>query len=142
MPRHYTRTSEPAHWVRWVIPGVGTMTYLGEDYDRGELIELQGHIGDEKLVRLGYIATVDKNAHTCQCGECGRLFVDERFRDMHGRRRHPQRFQDDSVEGMVPGMESHMGVAAIRDTLGDAEERQLMQEAPLYLDKTKATLET
>ena len=134
------QTESPQVWVRFTVPGVGFFTYRGQNYDRGELMALTGGPRDEQLERLGYVQPAPKEeAHLrAECGVCQRWFLTEQFRDAHGRLRHSDRFRDDLDIAM--GMDGPAGGAALRDTTGDAEERRMQQEYPLYLDRTKATL--
>lgn len=131
----------PLFWTRFSIPGLGYMTYNGVNYERGELLALTGGPHDEQLVRLGYVAAAPTSeAHLqAECGACGKWFKTEQFRDQHGRLKHHRRFQESELD-VTAGMEGPAGGAALRDITGDAEERRLMQEMPLYLDKTAATL--
>ena len=135
------RSPEATYWVRFSIPGLGYMTYNGVNYERGELMALTGGPHDEQLVRMGYVGKVDKGELHLQaeCGECQKWFKTEQFRDTHGRDKHRRRFQEDLLE-VGAGMDGPEGGAALRDITGDAEERRMMQEMPLYLDKTAATL--
>ena len=128
----------PKFWTRFVIPGTGVLTYAGNDLDRGQLMDLKGMPLDEKLERLGYVAKVDEHARPAQCGVCGAWFLSERFRDLHGNRRHKNRFEGEENE-YAATLQSPMGVAGVIDLTGDREEKQLMAEAPLYLDKTIAS---
>lgn len=141
-PQEMPMASAPdrTHWVRFVIPGQGAMTYHGTDYDYGALLAIRGTPRDEQLVRLGFLAPLDQSeAHLhAQCGVCAHWFLTEYFRDMHGRRRHQQRFVGDDLD-VAAGMAGPDGGAALRDITGDAEERRLMQENPLFLEKTKAS---
>lgn len=132
-------SDQPLYAARFVVPGTGHFTYFGVDYDRGELLTLMGGMRDTRLIELGYVELVAKEAQHLQarCGECGKDFITEYMRDQHGRRRHRTRFGEDL--DVMEGMATHMGAAAVRDTTGDREERQLMAEAPLYLEKTKAS---
>lgn len=131
---------ESIWFARFVTPGDGTLTYHGTAYDQGQLLTLLGGARDEQLIRLGYVALAEKEAAhlRAQCGVCGAEFTNETMRDRHGRRRHRDRFGRDEMD-VAEGMATHMGAAAIRDTTGDAEERRLLAEAPLYLEKTKAS---
>ena len=135
------RLPEAAHWVRFVVPGQGSFTYRGTNYDYGELIMLGSSPRDEQLVRLGYVYAIDTTeAHLhAECGVCERWFLTEYYRDMHGKRRHNQRFASDDDLDVAAGMAGPDGGAALRDITGDAEERRLMQENPLFLEKTKAS---
>jgi hypothetical protein len=133
-------TAPPQWWTRFTIPGLSFFTYRGQNYDRGELITLTGGPRDEQLERLGYVQPAPKDEAHLQatCGVCGRAFLTEGFRDAHGRLRHRERFADDlRVAALMDGPE---GGAALRDTTGDDDERRMQQEYPLYLEKTKATL--
>lgn len=109
--------------------------YLDDVFvDQGQLVELAGVINDEKLTRLGYFeeASEGHTRHATPCGECGASFINDQLRDRHGTLRHRTR-------------ESELGLAAMgaggmyADSTGDAEERRLEQEAPLYLDKSEAS---
>ena len=140
MPSHQP---DAPYWVRFCVPGLGYFTYNGVNYDRGQLIALSGGPHDEQLVRMGYVGAVDasKSHLQAECGECSTWFVSEQFRDQHGRMKHRSRFQDDRESLEVgAGMAGPAGGAALRDITGDAEERRMMQDMPLYLDKTAATL--
>jgi len=63
-------------------------TYAGQELDRGQITELIGARNDEKLVRLGYFAPVEKKAETFQCAVCGAEFVGYAEREYHGNKRH------------------------------------------------------
>jgi hypothetical protein len=130
----------PRYHVRFVLPGQGSLTYRGSNYDYAELLTLAGTPRDEQLVRLGYVSPVDKaESHLhAQCGVCERWFLTEYSRDMHGRRRHQERFAEDDLE-VGGGLTGPEGGTGLRDLTGDAEERRLMQENPLFLEKTKAS---
>jgi len=116
--------------------------------DTGLVFALRGHRLDEKLVRLGYVEKVEGNHALATCGICGLSFLTERHRDAHGDLRHnPHRDLDAIIAaGMVSALEgmpaySATGIhgAMVEDLSGDAEERHLEQEAPLYLEKTRAS---
>jgi predicted RNA-binding Zn-ribbon protein involved in translation (DUF1610 family) len=51
---------------------------------RGQVFELGGHTNDERLVTLRYVAPVKKGVALSECGECGRLFIDDAARTAHG----------------------------------------------------------
>ena len=131
------------HWVRFTVPGAGFFTYHGVNYDRGQLMPMIGGPRDEQLLRMGYVQPAMKEeAHLrAQCGVCGCWFLTEQFREAHGRLRHSDRFRSDDLD-IVGGMDGPDGGAALRDVTGDAEERRMQQQYPLYLDRTKATLES
>lgn len=135
------RQARPRFWVRFTLPGTGSFTYRGTNYDRGQLIDLAGGPRDEQLERLGYVQRAPEGETYLQaaCGACQAWFLNESFRDQHGRLRHRERFQDDL--DIAAGMHGPAGGAALRDATGDAEERRMQQEFPLYLERTKATLE-
>jgi len=93
--------------------------------DRGQLLELEGLVNDEKLVRLGYVSSASKGIAIVQCGKCGAKFVTDEALASHGRERHPN---------------------VRRSVSPDDEERQIEKKlavedsvAPLYLEKTTAT---
>jgi hypothetical protein len=135
------RPSRPPFWVRFTLPGLGYFTYRGQNYDRGQLLDLAGGPRDEQLERLGFVQRAPEGETYLQaeCGACQTWFLNESFRDQHGRLRHRERFRDDLE--IAPGMVGPEGGAALRDTTGDADERRMQQEYPLYLERTKATLE-
>jgi hypothetical protein len=136
-------TESPTHWMRFVIPDLKFTTYHGVNYDRGELLTLAGGPRDEQLVRMGFLepARPSEKHHHAQCGVCGRWFLTEQFRQQHGELRHSDRFSQEAL-AIGGGMEGPDGGAALRDITGDAEERRMQQQYPLYLDKTRATIES
>lgn len=134
----------PMTWVRFSVPGLGYFTYHGTNYDRGQLMPLVGGPRDEQLLRMGYVqmAAKEESHLRAQCGVCGAWFLNEQFRSHHGNQRHSDRFASDELE-LGGGMEGPRGdVAALRDVTGDADERRMQQQYPLYLERTKATLES
>lgn len=86
----------------------------------GQVVELGGFSNDEKLIRLGYLEPVKGKVSPLQCRLCGGQFLDEGFRDRHGKSAHPSR-------PMSPQEE---------DAAMEREAKMLEQVAPLYLDKT------
>jgi len=136
------REMGPSHWTRFTLPGLGYFTYKGTNYDRGQLLTLTGSPRDEQLERLGYVYPVPKGEtyRQAQCGACGVWFLNEEFRDAHGRLRHRHRFEGDDLD-VAAGMAGPAGGAALRDVTGDAEERRMQQQYPLHLERTRATLE-
>jgi hypothetical protein len=133
----------PTHWMRFVIPDLKFTTYHGVNYDRGELLCLAGGPRDEQLTRMGFLEPArPSEAHLhAQCGVCGKWFLTEQFRDQHGEDRHADRWAEDHL-AIGGGMDGPDGGAALRDVTGDAEERRMQQQYPLYLERTKATLES
>jgi len=95
--------------------------YAKEELDRGQIVELVGARNDEKLVRLGYFAPVEKKAETYQCAVCGAEFIGLTERDYHGKKRH-------SNKKLTPEEE---------DRQAEKEERMMEELAPLNLDKAK-----
>jgi hypothetical protein len=132
-------SDQPIYAARFVVPGTGYLTYFGTDYDRGELLTLRGGTRDSRLLDMAYIVPVEKAEQhlVTQCGVCGKEFLNDYFRDEHGKRRHRNRFADDLE--VSEGVVTHMGPASVRDTTGDAEEKRLMAEAPLHLENTLAS---
>lgn len=55
---------------------------------RGQAFQLGGHRHDGKLLRLGHLKGVEKGTPLCECGECGRLFIDDATREAHGDQLH------------------------------------------------------
>lgn len=136
-------TAEKTFWTRFTVPGASCFTYRGQNYDRGQLITLTGGPRDEQLERLGYVQVAPKEeSHLrAECGVCSRWFLTEQFRDAHGRLRHSDRFAPEDLE-IGGGMDGPDGGAGLRDVTGDAEERRMQQQYPLYLERTRATLES
>lgn len=67
----------------------GPFTYNGKNLGRCELVALlPGAPNNEKLLLTGYIAEVPADAETAVCGECGREFLSDRFRRIHGDDEH------------------------------------------------------
>lgn len=56
--------------------------------ERGQVIKLAGVRNDERMVRMQYFAPVAKGTGLKECGECGKLFVDEARREAHGQLWH------------------------------------------------------
>lgn len=114
-----TAPSKPKHFAR------RPHEYMGQQYDRGQAMVVQGARNDEKLLRLGYIAEIPKDTVLKECGECGAKFLDEGSRNGHAKERHRERY-------LTPEEE---------DAAEERREKMLEHVAPLYLDKTKASRE-
>jgi len=93
--------------------------------DRGQIVELEGCVNDEKLVRLAYVALAPKRATVVQCGECGAEFITDEGLASHGRERHPNRRTPLSPEE--------------EDAAADKKARLEDEVAPLDLSKTAAS---
>lgn len=132
MPPKSTQDN-PLYYARFVIPGTGYLTLFRVNYDQGEILTLMAGPKNAKLIDQGHIEILNPGSerHFAQCGVCGKWFISEYRRDEHGQRRHYDRFEGGDDLEVAEGMMAHMGAAAVRDTTGDAEERRLMQEAPL-----------
>lgn len=52
--------------------------------ERGEVFMPGGHEHDSKLLSLRYVALVRPGTELKQCGECGKLFVNDSTRTAHG----------------------------------------------------------
>jgi len=63
-------------------------TYAGQELDRGQITELVGARNDEKLVRLGYFAPVERKAEIYRCALCGAEFISYAEREYHGNKQH------------------------------------------------------
>jgi len=144
MPSAAPAKDTPLYWVRFQLPGLDTFTYWGDNYDRGQLLLLNGSATqgrNEQLIRMQYIELTDpetRHLHA-ECGVCGAWFVSEYFLNLHGAKQHANRFRDD-IE-VAAGMQLGDDAAALRDVTGDSAERRMQQDFPLALEKTKATLE-
>lgn len=100
----------------------GGFQYAGQEIDRGQVLVLAGAPNDEKLIRLGYVALLERNPDLYRCSVCGLEFIGISERTGHGDLRHRERT-------LTPDEE---------DTRDERLERIQEQVAPLYLDKTKA----
>lgn len=127
----------------------GQWNYNGLPADRGLLLPTLSARNDEKLLRLGFIEEVAKPRKLEQyprCGECGSYFAEEGFLKAHGDLHHKARAERIHVGAPHPleGMQSYSatglpGGAILPDLSGDAEERLLDREAPIYWEKTAAS---
>lgn len=99
--------------------------YGDKQLDRGQVIELQNLRNDEKLQRLGFLMELPKNTSLRECNRCGAKFIDEGLRNAHYEKLH------ELGELLTPEDE---------DYLEESEEKELNEVAPLFLDKTKASL--
>jgi hypothetical protein len=62
-------------------------TYLRQELERGELVELKGTPRDDQLRGLGYFIPFDKHEHgQLVCDMCGKIFASEGFRIAHKRK--------------------------------------------------------
>ena len=91
--------------------------------DRGQVLELEGLINDEKLVRLGYVSLANKRATIVACGKCGAQFVTDEALATHGRDRHTPR-------ELTPQQE---------DERAESKAKLEDELSPLHLDKTAAS---
>lgn len=105
--------------------------YAGLPRFRGQVIKLAGLRNDEKLVRLGYVQACPVGNDTWECGQCGARFIDMGSRDGHVKDQHLR---------TRPALSVGMSGPAAIDTEGEAEERRLEATAPLYLERTAASL--
>lgn len=129
----------PRYWVRWVNPGSGVFKYFGVDYDHGQLVPLRPGPTYDKLLNIMYVAEVDQPRLIVRCGVCGAEFLNERFLNAHGAKRHSARFATAEDLEVRAAMQTEHGDAAVVDVTGDAEERRLMTEFPLALENTTAS---
>ena len=98
--------------------------YNGKEYDRGQILSLANLRNDEALVRIGYIKEVERKATLHQCDECGAKFIGIGERTGHFKKRH-------LGKALNPEQE---------DAKAESEEKKLQEAAPLYMDKTKASM--
>jgi hypothetical protein len=137
--RPVRRAEPPTYWARIITPGTDCLTLYGHSYDRGELLTLPDVTGNEAFMRLDFVmlAPADKAYLRAECGVCGHWFLNERFRDQHGVKRHRQRYADDL--DMAVTMHGPEGGAALRDTTGDVDDRRQWVEYPPNLERSKAS---
>lgn len=102
----------------------GGFQYNGKPLDRGQVLILAGATNDEKLIRLGYVTLLERHADLYTCAACGKEFVGITERTAHGDERHRVRDLDPDEE----------------DAREERRERRENDVAPLFLDKTKASL--
>lgn len=87
------RTQETRYYAR-----LGPFRYAGKDLGRCELVALKpGARNNDKLIERGFLAVVPEDAQTAVCGECGREFLSERFRVVHGDEVHKSRYVDPDI---------------------------------------------
>jgi hypothetical protein len=131
---------EPLYAVRRAFP-----SYAGLPADTGAVFPLGGHPGDEKLLRLGFVEPVQGSPKLATCGVCGTKFLSGKYREAHGDRRHAPAPEPPVVGELGHALEglgySPTGIAGaiVPDLTGDAEERRLNQDAPIYWEKTAAS---
>lgn len=122
-------------WARWPMDyGARPEVTL----DPGQVFVLQGMPNDEKLVRLGYCAPLDKTATIYACAECGAEFVGVSERTQHGRRRHRDAPSADARSYRPGDEDTAVPVYGGNDADLEAEERRLIETAPLYTDNAAA----
>lgn len=133
------KAHEPRWWVRWVNPATHEFKYYGVVYDHGQILPLRDGPTREKLENIMYVAQVESPRLVAKCGVCGAEFMNERFLNTHGAKRHSDRFATADELEVRAGMQTEHGDAAVVDVTGDAAERRLMQEFPLALENTTAS---
>lgn len=110
----------------WVFAKRGGYSYGPLTVDRLQVFQLTGALNDEKLLRLGYVAELEKGPRGAQpeCGICGSSvrFMDDASLQAHGIARHTDR-----TEAEQERFEEQRG--RIED-----------QVAPLRMDRTAAEL--
>ena len=52
--------------------------------ERGQVFKLGGHENDPRLLTLRYVVAVKPGTPVKQCGSCGKLFIDDETRTVHG----------------------------------------------------------
>jgi hypothetical protein len=63
-------------------------TYVGQELERGELVELKGTARDDQLRGLKYFLQFDPNEHgKHRCDSCGKIFAYEGFYTAHKKKR-------------------------------------------------------
>lgn len=96
----------------------------GPEMDRGQIFELEGFPGDDRLKRLGYVEILEapKGWEPYICPECGAGFMESTQRAAHVKKRHKSRRD-----------------AREEDQLEDSELRELNKVAPIHFDNTEAS---
>lgn len=106
--------------------GKGTRT---RKLSRGQMFELDDRLAEanERLERLGYIEPIPEGTVPSKCDDCGAEFIAAGYRDGHVRTFHPERARKRKVRD-----------AAAEEARIEREEKQLLREAPLHLEKRAA----
>lgn len=52
--------------------------------DRGQVFRLKGYVNDSRLKTFQYVADVAEGTSLYKCGECGREFISDHARTVHG----------------------------------------------------------
>lgn len=115
----------PPYYWRRIMPG---QSYAGREYDQGEGVEIGKGGNDPKLIKLGYVAEWPDGTEPLLCGECGKLFVEEQYRQRHGRMRHAGMVlhYNDSGDVIDPDEERKL------DQVIEAEAARMEREVPFY----------
>jgi len=127
-----------------------------EDFlDQHQVFKLNGQRNDEPLVRLGFCALLPPGAQIHACGHCQATFSSAMGLETHGVKRHPRNghaagptIVDDRGAPRSPeALERETAATTPAHDLVRAleakarmEERRLDEMAPLYMDKTKASI--
>lgn len=75
------------YWAKRTF-GYGVRGETERMLDRGECFLLEDLPNDRLLVSLGYAGELAEDTDTYPCRECGRVFLEQRMRDQHGKDRH------------------------------------------------------
>lgn len=124
--------------------------YGGQDLDREQILKLKGLINDEQIDRIGYIAEVPHGVTFVTCRSCGVQFLSMSARDAHARKRHeppppppemePRQDEETETEYEDRKRAFLAQVQADEDARIEREEAEQNARAPLYLDRTEASL--
>lgn len=70
------------------VKALSEFQYRDLKLSRQQVFQLQGGRNDEKLLQLRYLVRVEKGTALHQCAECGALFDNEHWLEMHGEKWH------------------------------------------------------
>jgi hypothetical protein len=125
-------------------------TYGGQPFDREQVLQLTGQPNDERLVRLGYLAELDRAP--VACNRCAATFRTTGALEIHGTKRHEAKPSPrPTMAPRQPGESDYdydRREQAFRQQVLEAErdddareEGRLEREAPLNWENTQATRE-
>jgi hypothetical protein len=121
--------------------------------ERDEVFSLRGEYNDERLMRLGHLASVSPLAKPEKCGQCGKTFLTLGALEHHGTQRH-KRSTEEIVNDAVRVTQARIAadleqkrVQDVTNMVGDSEDRKVERhdarmeaERPIHWEKTAAAV--